>query len=188
MTAGEVSDETDAMVLLGRLPKAEWLWADRGYDADWFRDVLKEKVIKPCIPAGSPDENPSNTTADAISATTALRSCSRTLKDWRRIATRYDRCPKVFLSAIALAMAECLSRTASPALWCGAKEGNKSSIIANSTKAMSQQRRGEDALRNDFRVFLGGNGAPGGTRTPDLLITNEAHYQLCYWGKALFPS
>lgn len=24
------------------------------------------------------------------------------LKDWRRIATRQDRCPKVFLSAIAL--------------------------------------------------------------------------------------
>ena len=25
------------------------------------------------------------------------------LKDWRRVATRYDRCPMVFLSAIALA-------------------------------------------------------------------------------------
>jgi len=25
------------------------------------------------------------------------------LKDWRRVATRYDRCPKVFLYAIALA-------------------------------------------------------------------------------------
>ncbi|RWR04941.1 transposase, partial [Paenirhodobacter populi] len=25
------------------------------------------------------------------------------LKDWRRVATRYDRCPIVFLSAIALA-------------------------------------------------------------------------------------
>ena len=24
------------------------------------------------------------------------------LKDWRRVATRYDRCPKVFLSAVAL--------------------------------------------------------------------------------------
>ncbi|MCC6305943.1 MAG: transposase, partial [Rhodobacteraceae bacterium] len=23
-------------------------------------------------------------------------------KDWRRVATRYDRCPKVFLSAVAL--------------------------------------------------------------------------------------
>ena len=27
------------------------------------------------------------------------------LKDWRRIATRYDRSPKVFLSAVALAHA-----------------------------------------------------------------------------------
>nr|WP_268878271.1 transposase [Mesobaculum littorinae] len=25
------------------------------------------------------------------------------LKDWRRVATRYDRCPKAFFSAIALA-------------------------------------------------------------------------------------
>jgi transposase len=25
------------------------------------------------------------------------------LKDWRRVATRYDRCPKVFLSTVALA-------------------------------------------------------------------------------------
>jgi transposase len=25
------------------------------------------------------------------------------IKDWRRVATRYDRCPKVFLQAIALA-------------------------------------------------------------------------------------
>jgi transposase len=25
------------------------------------------------------------------------------LKDWRRVATRYDGCPKVFLSAVALA-------------------------------------------------------------------------------------
>jgi transposase len=25
------------------------------------------------------------------------------LKDWRRVATRYDRCPKAFFSAVALA-------------------------------------------------------------------------------------
>ncbi|MEH6834839.1 MULTISPECIES: transposase, partial [Falsihalocynthiibacter] len=25
------------------------------------------------------------------------------LKDWRRVSTRYDRCPNVFISAIALA-------------------------------------------------------------------------------------
>ena len=50
MTAGQVSDYTGAAALLGSLPKAEWLLADRGYDADWFRDVLTDKRIRPCIP------------------------------------------------------------------------------------------------------------------------------------------
>ena len=37
MTAGQVSDDVGAAaLLLGSLPKAEWLLADRGYDADWF--------------------------------------------------------------------------------------------------------------------------------------------------------
>lgn len=31
----------DAFALLGSLPKAQWLLADRGHDADWFRDALK---------------------------------------------------------------------------------------------------------------------------------------------------
>lgn len=50
MTAGHVSDYTGAAALLGSLLNAEWLLADRGYDADWFRDALKDKGIKPCIP------------------------------------------------------------------------------------------------------------------------------------------
>ena len=41
MTAGQVSDYTGAAALLGSLPAAEWLLADRGYDADWFREALK---------------------------------------------------------------------------------------------------------------------------------------------------
>ena len=50
MTAGQVSDDTGAAALLGSLPKAEWLLADRGYDADWFREALTDTGIKPCIP------------------------------------------------------------------------------------------------------------------------------------------
>jgi hypothetical protein len=63
MTAGQVSDYTGAAALLGSLPKAKWLLApfhglranhrratDRGCDADWFREALKDKGIKPCIP------------------------------------------------------------------------------------------------------------------------------------------
>ncbi|WP_330447584.1 transposase (plasmid) [Paracoccus marcusii] len=43
MSAGQVSDYTGAAALLGSLPKAGWLLADRGYDADWFREALKDK-------------------------------------------------------------------------------------------------------------------------------------------------
>ena len=45
MAAGQVSDCTDAAALLGSLPKAEWLLADRSCDADWFREALKNKGI-----------------------------------------------------------------------------------------------------------------------------------------------
>ena len=50
MTAGQVSDYIGAAALLNELPKAQWLLADRGYDADWFRDALQKKGITPCIP------------------------------------------------------------------------------------------------------------------------------------------
>ena len=50
ITAGQVNDYTGAAALLGSLPNAEWLLADRGYDADWLREALKDKGIRPCIP------------------------------------------------------------------------------------------------------------------------------------------
>lgn len=37
---GQVSDYTGAAALLSNLPDAEWLLADRGYDADWYQDAL----------------------------------------------------------------------------------------------------------------------------------------------------
>lgn len=43
MSAGQVSDDTGAAALLGSLPAAEWLLADRGYDAGWFLEALKNK-------------------------------------------------------------------------------------------------------------------------------------------------
>ena len=50
MSAGETSDYTGAAALLNSLPPAQWLLADRGYDADWFREGLQNKGIKACIP------------------------------------------------------------------------------------------------------------------------------------------
>jgi transposase len=99
MTAGQVSDYTGAAALLDSLPSAEWLLADRGYDADWFRDALKDKRIKPCIPGRKSRGKP----IKYEKRRNRIEIMFGRLKDWRRVATRYVRCPKVFLSAVALA-------------------------------------------------------------------------------------
>ena len=49
LTAGQVSDYTGARALMSSLPAAEWLLGERGYDADWLREALETKKIKPCI-------------------------------------------------------------------------------------------------------------------------------------------
>ena len=92
MTAGEVSDYTGAAALLDSLPKAEWLLADRGYDADWFRDALKDKGIKPCIPGRKSRGKPIKHDKRRYKRRNRIEIMFGRLKDWRRVATRYDRC------------------------------------------------------------------------------------------------
>ncbi len=50
MSAGQISDDTCAASLLGILPKAEWLLADKRHDADWLHQVAKDQGISACIP------------------------------------------------------------------------------------------------------------------------------------------
>lgn len=103
MTAGQASDYTGAAALLRGLPVAEWLLADGGYDADWIREALKDKGIKPCIPGRKSRATPVKHDKRRYKRRNRIEIMFGRLKDWRRVATRYDRCPKVFLSAIALA-------------------------------------------------------------------------------------
>lgn len=74
-----------------------------GYDADWFREVLKNHGIKPCTPDRRPRGKPVKYDKRRYKRRNRIEIMFGRLKDWRRVATRYDRCPKVFLSAIALA-------------------------------------------------------------------------------------
>ena len=76
MSAGQVSDYTGAAALLGSMPKAGWLLADRGYDADWFRDALKDKGIKVCIPGRKSRKKAVKYDNGATNGAIALRSCS----------------------------------------------------------------------------------------------------------------
>ncbi len=103
MTAGPVSDYTGAAALLDGLPNADWLLGDRDYDADWFRDALEEKGITPCIPGRKSRSKPVKYDQRRYKSRNRIEIIFGRIKDWRRVATRYDRCPTVFLSAVALA-------------------------------------------------------------------------------------
>jgi len=103
LSAGNVSDYIGARALLSSLPDAKWLLADRGYDADWFRNALKERDIQPCIPSRKNRKTPIPHDAILYRKRHRIENMFGRLKDCRRIATRYDRCPELFLSAIALA-------------------------------------------------------------------------------------
>ena len=92
-----------AAALLRSLPKAEWLLADRGHDADWFRDALKDKGIKPCIPDRKSRSKPVRHDKRRQKRRNRIEIMFGRLQDWRRVSTRYDKCPKVLPSAVALA-------------------------------------------------------------------------------------
>ncbi|GAA6160582.1 hypothetical protein NBRC116589_27560 [Ruegeria sp. HU-ET01832] len=103
VTAGQVSDYIGARALLSSLPDVDWLLVDRGYDADWFREALKNKGIRPCIPGRKQRKTTVKYYKRRYKRRNRIEIMFGRLKDWLRVATRYDRCPKVFLSAIALA-------------------------------------------------------------------------------------
>ena len=103
ITAGQISDYTGAAALLDDLPKAQWMLADRGYDAEWFRDPLERKRIKPCIPGRKSRSMPVKYDKRRYKRRNRIEIMFGRLKDWRRVATRYGRCPTVFFSALALA-------------------------------------------------------------------------------------
>ncbi|GBR44753.1 hypothetical protein GRO01_03030 [Gluconobacter roseus NBRC 3990] len=70
--------------------------ADRGYDADWFREALEEKGITSCIPGRKSRGKPIKYDKRKYKRRNRIEIMFGRLKDWRRVATRYDRCPTVF--------------------------------------------------------------------------------------------
>ena len=103
VTAGQVSDYIGARALLSSLPDGDWLLGDHGHDADWFIEPLKDKGIRACIPGRRQRKTPVKYDKRRYKGRNRIAIMFGRLKDWRRVATRYDSCPKVFLSAIMLA-------------------------------------------------------------------------------------
>lgn len=103
LTEGQVSDYRGAATVLPALPDAKVLIADRGYDSDWFREALTDQKISPCIPGRKNRKQPIQYDTERYKQRNRIERMFGRLKDWRRIATRYDRCAHTFMSAICIA-------------------------------------------------------------------------------------
>ena len=95
ITAWQVCDYTGATALMNGPPAAEWLFADRGYDADWFRETLVDKCTMHCIPGRRSHKKTIKYDNHRYKRRNRIERMFGRLKDWRRVSTRYDRCPKV---------------------------------------------------------------------------------------------
>ncbi|MGE4374032.1 MAG: transposase, partial [Xanthobacter sp.] len=71
--------------------------------AEWFRDALEQKGIKPCIPGRKFRSMPVKYDKRRYKRRNRIEIMFGRLKDGRRVATRYDRSPTVFFSVLALA-------------------------------------------------------------------------------------
>lgn len=103
ITPGQLGDVRPAQALIGALPPALFLAADTAYDSDRLRGFLADRGTIPVIP-NSPTRKriqPFNPTA--YRRRNAIERMFCRLKDWRRVATRYDKLAVNFTAAVFIA-------------------------------------------------------------------------------------
>ena len=91
ITAGNVHDRDGARSLLAMGHQPKRLLADRAYDAKSLREMLAGRRIAAVIPPNPPRKHPHGYDKIAYKGRNVLESMFCRLKDFRRIATRYDK-------------------------------------------------------------------------------------------------
>ena len=107
LTEGQMSDHTGARLMFGALPAAKVLIGDKGYDSDAFRKALVSKGITPCIPPKKNRKIQHFYCKTLYKQRHRIENMFGRIKDWRRIAMRYDRCAHAFFSAICITATMC---------------------------------------------------------------------------------
>jgi transposase len=103
LSPGQMGDVRAAPGLLARLPKATHLLADAAYDSNDLRQFLLDRGTTPVI-----KPNPTRKSTPPFDKTlykqrNGIERAFSHLKDWRRVATRYDKLARNFLATVALA-------------------------------------------------------------------------------------
>ena len=103
LTAGNINDISIARALLQRVGPVSRLLADRGYDANHLRRFLADQQAEAVIPSTTSRSRPIPYDTVAYRDRNRIERMWCRLKDWRRVATRYDKLARNFLSSAYLA-------------------------------------------------------------------------------------
>ena len=103
LTGGQAADCTAGALLLERLPPCRVLHADKGYDTDAIRRQVEDSGAAPNIPSKTTRRWKACFSPVLYRGRIAIERMFCRLKDFRRVATRYDRLATNFLAAVCLA-------------------------------------------------------------------------------------
>ena len=107
LSPGNLADISMAHDLVSPAGSFRKLLADKGYDADHFRQRLAQQQAEAVIPARSKRKHPAPHDAIAYRDRNTVERLWARLKDYRRVATRYDKRADTFLSGVLIAAVVC---------------------------------------------------------------------------------
>lgn len=104
ITGGEVHDSKIAPELINNLPISEYIIADKGYDSEHIRETVRQKSSIPIIPRKSNSViGNSDIDWNLYKHRHLVENVFARLKQFRAIATRYDKLKRNFASMLAIA-------------------------------------------------------------------------------------
>ena len=101
LTPGQAADITQAVTLLDQVEPEAFL-ADKGYDSDALIETLQERGITPVIPSKANRREARKTDFALYRERNLVERFFNKLKQYRALATRYDKLANTFLAAVAL--------------------------------------------------------------------------------------
>lgn len=102
MTGGETHDCPVAERLIRRVKPAKRMLGDKAYDSGELRKDLNARGTKPVIPNRSNRKQSFSFSKRLYKLRWRIENAFNRLKDFRRIATRYDRLARNYLSSVCL--------------------------------------------------------------------------------------
>ena len=103
LTPGQIHDITVAKACIAAIPPSAELVADKGYDGDELRRWLAGRGTNAVIPPKRHRKIQLECDFKIYRQRNVIERMFCRFKDWRRVATRFDRNIKTFMATIAIA-------------------------------------------------------------------------------------